>query len=224
MVKILSTFCFCLIALISFGQNKPEKRTRIYGVVIDSENYLPIENVKIIYNNKIVSSTDSNGFFESIITVNAIKNEGLKIVFSKNGFKNYSSFESWDSSLYDDDVNYLVGLNSEISNSFTEISHGDFSYDQTLDKLEDIKSKKLLKSKLDKKRLNNENSFIELDNHYYILSNTNWVEVISLQDSVQINNKKIVSVNELNSEIKRSEINIMNPDEFKSGLYHVITK
>src|SRR5690606_13978052 len=97
-------------------------------------------------------------------------------------------------------------------------------YDQTLDKLEDIKSKKLLKSKLDKKRLNNENSFIELDNHYYILSNTNWVEVLSLQDSVQINNKKIVSVNELNSEIKRSEINIMNPDEFKSGLYHVITK
>ncbi|VTP98802.1 hypothetical protein [Sphingobacterium daejeonense] len=107
-------------------------------------------------------------FFESDINFNSSSRDGLKVTFSKSGFNNINSMEKWEPSMYKNGVNYLVGLKSGNNKGFTDVSPGDLSYDQTIDKLEDIKKKKHFKDRLAQIRLNNENSFFEIDEHYYI--------------------------------------------------------
>jgi len=221
MKKVLIGLYLLFISSILSAQNKAINNTRIYGIVIESDNYKIIEDVKVFYNNEVVCTTDSNGYFDAKIQFDADANEGLKISFSKPGYPNLSSFERWNPGLYDKGVNYLIGLESRNNNSFTSVTPGDLSYDQTLDKLEDIKSKKYFNSKLDNSKKNNQNSVFEIDGNYYMLSNSNWVEINSLDDSVRINNKKTIPIKNLNTEIKRSQINSMSPDEFKVGLYHI---
>ncbi|GEM_PF-585933 len=224
MKNLLSIITFCFLTSIVFGQEHLNKTTRIYGVVIDSESYLPIKDVKISYNNKVLTSTNKDGFFESDINFNSSSRDGLKVTFSKSGFNNINSIEKWEPSMYKNGVNYLVGLKSGNNKGFTDVSPGDLSYDQTIDKLEDIKKKKHFKDRLAQIRLNNENSFFEIDEHYYILSNTHWLEVGSPEDSIRLNDSKPILAKELNSVIKRSQIVAMTPDEFEVGVYRLTTK
>ncbi|MDP1814044.1 MAG: hypothetical protein Q8K92_06305 [Leadbetterella sp.] len=223
------SFLFLSFFLVAFTPNsKMHRNVYLSGIVMDSESLLPISNAEIYdENNILLGSSDSHGFFSTIIKV---ANQGeilFKLKIKKNGYDSYIQKEHWGDLSGNSYATYYFGLKSNnqgYSKSFAKLSMNDHinDFEDVINDLDAILLKIKLEKKIENAKLGNNTLFFNVENKHYLISNTGWIEIKSPNESISINGETTVVANKLNDIVKRSEVKRMSTikhDIFSTVIY-----
>lgn len=217
MKKFVNLFIF-LIGNIFISQvyaKNPNKDIpiNVAGIVFDSKTLLPLQNVSIYdERGEYVAKTDANGYFTGKLlgyrSNNSIK---FKIKLEKKGYLNFTQTENWaDSQKAQINVNYYFGIkktgeSSEVESFSQFFLSKENSFKSVSNNLKSVLEKIDFKNAINNLRKDNQNSFFEFNNSYYLISDTGWIKLDSSKIFINIDSKKITA-EDINSNLKRSEI------------------
>jgi len=221
-----------LISLFSFLNVKNTSRNvHLAGLVLDASTLEPVKSANIYSSDgELLGKTNNNGYYDVNFEVNPYGQIEFTLKIEKDKYKTFIDKERWGD-LHNVNLILYFGiskLNSEVT-AFSRFSNdknqgGNLNYERVIKGLESIKIQKDFADQISELKKGNENSFFKISENLYIVSNTGWIKIKSDTDHVSINNKKVVLANQLNSLIKRSDINGMTPVDSKDAMFLIHTK
>ncbi|WP_340203332.1 hypothetical protein [Ascidiimonas sp. W6] len=190
------------------------------GIVVDAENFTPVSGANIYDNvsGKLLTNTDENGYFQSDLEVSPTGE--IEFAFKIEG-ENYNFLvhkEHWGPWPGNREAVYHIGLRAQNSEShaFSQLysSGSGVSYESALAGLNLVKEKTENKLSFDKKiklaLVGNQDSFIEVDNSYYIVSDYGWIKINSKEDLISVNDDERIQAFKMNSFLQRKDIGNMS--------------
>lgn len=216
-IKIIIVCVVFSFFQLANAQKKLNMRTiYIAGLIVDSENLLPIFGANICDNEseKILASSDENGYFK--LKLEIIKEGGISFSLMIKGEK-YDTIiqkENWGDLPGNQQTVYYFGLKNKNSedNSFSEMASTSkgTSYEVVLSEFENVKEKISFNKKMYRALEGNDNVFVKVNNNYFIVSETGWIKLNTEEDLISINNQNGVPANKINAILKRRDIKNMS--------------
>lgn len=217
-MKILLKLFLVLVGNIFFSQlyaQKPTMDLRIIvaGVVFDSETLLPVQNVNV-YDGKgeYMAKSDEKGYFiGQMLGTKSNNSVAFKMKLEKKGYLTFTQTENWaDNQKKEINVNYYFGIKkagklSDAESSSHYLLNENNSFESVSKNFENVLKKLNLEIAIKNLRKNNQSSFFEFNNTYYLVSDTGWIKLDSSKALINVNSRKITA-EEINSSLKRSEI------------------
>ena len=203
---------------INYSNNHTERKIQLGGIIMDSETLKPLANAEFRdANGNVLSTTDKNGYYNVALQVSGEGELIFDFSLYKEGYQPLLQKERWGNLPGKIGSSYYFGLKKEGSES-KEISElgeltTNLSYEAVLSKYAPIKARIDLNKKISIVRKNTKHSFIEIDKHFYIVSNAGWLRINSKQDLIFINDSKTIPASQLNNHITRNDIVEMTPLE-----------
>ncbi|WP_452225605.1 hypothetical protein [Lacinutrix chionoecetis] len=233
-MRLIKPIVFCLLIYffqIGCAQKKSNMRTiYITGLVVDSENLTPISGVNI-YNNKtekILTTTNENGYFNSKLETNKEGEIEFSLKIDAAKYDPLIQRERWGDLSGNHRTVYYFGLKDKKSESqsFSELSSSGngTSYEGVLAGFENIKEKVSFRKKMQQASEGNQEVLLEVEGSFYIVSETGWIELNTVEELISINGNKAVTAKELNALVKRNNITGMSPSNSEKTDYIIYTK
>ena len=226
MKKFVKLFIF-LIGNIFISQvyaKNPNKGIpiNVAGIVFDSKTLLPLQNVNI-YDERgdYVAKTDAKGYFIGKLLGDRSNNSvKFKIKLEKKKYQNFTQTENWaDNQKEQININYYFGIKktseSSVVDSFSSFFLSkDISFKNISNNFEIVLEKLRFKNTINNLKKDNQNSFFEINESYYLISDTGWLKLESPKSLINIDlSKKIIAEN-INISLKRKEIkDIVNTED-----------
>ncbi|WP_326982459.1 hypothetical protein VUJ46_20105 [Chryseobacterium sp. MYb264] len=217
MKNFVKIFIFLIgILFISEGYTKCPTKDMIInigGIIFDSKTLLPIESAKV-YNEQggLIATTDTNGYFSGKLQYNR-SNNGIKfkIRIEKKGYLLFTQSENWaDTKKEEINVNYYFGIKKSRESSEDSFSQfylsNDISFKSVSNNFKSVIEKLKFNNTINSFKKGNQNSFFEIDESYYLISNTGWLKLESPKSLININSSKKIPAENINSHLKRHEI------------------
>ncbi|WP_431611414.1 hypothetical protein [Chryseobacterium sp. 'Rf worker isolate 10'] len=235
MKNFVTVFIFLIgnifLSPVYASQPENEKIINIAGIVFDSKSLLPIENVDI-YNEKgdVIAKTDSKGYFIGKLQYTNKEGIKFKIKLGKKGYLPFTQTENW-AEFTKGSINtiYYFGIKkadeaSDIDSFSQFIFSSDLSFASAVNNFENVLEKLRFNQTISNLRKSGQNSFFEINNSYYLISDTGWIKLESPKSLIYIDPLKKISAENLNSTIQRKDIkDILHTDdgEIKITTYKV---
>lgn len=240
MKKVFSFFNYTLIlgvVLLSSKvyanplQNKTMRTINLAGLVVDSKSLLPLENVNI-YDEKgeLIATTNSKGYFKGHLNYSNQGEINFKIKITKDGYYPYVQKENWANLTNNISAIYYFGIkqqnvDSSIHKAFSELYFNkDSTYQNVFNNFHKIEEKNNFNHKIEIVKSGNENIFFEIDDSFYLISDTGWLKLRSKDDIVSINGNKKIVASKLNSILKRKNVKKMTPSDSQYYSFELYTK
>ncbi len=237
-MKLIKTTAFCLLIFLTqmtYAQKKSDMRIiHLAGIVVDAESLTPIAGANIYdnFSGKLLTNTDENGYFHYDLEINPTGE--IDFSFKVEGEKHItlSHKEHWADWPGNREAVYYIGLKEPNSNShaFSELaaSGSGTSYESALAGVNFVKEKLEENLSFNKKMklalVGNQDSFIEVDGSYYIVSNTGWIKINSDQDLISVNDKELIKAFKMNSFLERKDIGNMSTTASKETAAVIYTR
>ena len=196
------------------------------GLIVDSETLLPVNDAELYNdNNQLLGKTNSSGFFDVELDVNKEGEIRFKLSVKKNGYAKFVQEEHWGDLQDNLNATYYFGLENKRSNdkSFSElvIDKKYTTYDEIEKRFSTVKEELNFEKKIENAKKNNSLLIHKIDSDYYLISDSGWIKMNSENDKIIVNGDKIFSVNEINSQIKRSRVKGMSPILSKNASFEI---
>lgn len=205
---------------ITFAERKVMKQRTIHlsGLVVDAKTLNPISSVMFFdKNGNKLGLTNENGYYDIEVKQPASGQIKFELVLKKPGFTTFIQKEHWGDIKGDVRQTLYFGLDNqdEKASGFSSLSSKNqgSDYESVLKGFEDVKQSQIFDQQISDSKKNNNKVFFEINSTPYLVSNTGWIKLHSNTDLVDINGQKIVTANELNDLVKRSNIKRMTPAE-----------
>lgn len=222
-MKYLQIFTFLLC--ISFFANAQNRVLNITGIVIDSETFIPLENVQIRdSNSKTIGLSDSKGFFTTRIEIAETGEIEFGFDAKKSGYNTHIQAERWGDLGSDLHPVYYIALKNHNSSNTSSHSehHLDFkpnTFESISPKFGDFKKKVIFNNKVAAAKSGNEDVLIEIDKDFFIVNKTGYIQLKSEKDLISINGLDKVAANEINKRLKRQNIKSMSKSHSEVIVY-----
>ena len=237
-MKLIKTTALGLLMLLTqmtFAQNKSDMRTiNLAGIVVDAENLTPVAdaNVYNLFSGELLTKTDEKGYFQSKIKISPTGEIDFGFKIEGENHIALSHKEHWGPWPGDREAVYYIGLKDPNGKSpaFSELSASGSgtSYESAMEGLNFVKEKLDKKISFNKKMklalAGNQDSFIEVDGNYYIVSNTGWIKINSDQDLISVNNNELIKAAKMNTFLERKDIGNMSTTASKETAAVVYTR
>ena len=200
----------------------------IAGLVLDAHSLEPLEGVEIYDTSRnLMAKTDDNGYYN--ISINTSSNGEILFDLSlqKQGYKPFLQKEHWGNLSGQTNSNLYFGLQKQGSKAqqFSKLvaNANNLSYQNILTNYTVVKKEILFDKQVEEKRQGNQKVFFEIDNIFYLINDSGWIQLNSKEDLVSIDDKKIIKAKELNSLLRRSDVIGMTPLQNNRALFAIYT-
>lgn len=225
MKNFVTVFIFLIgnifLSQVYASQPEKEKVINVSGIVFDSKSLLPIESVSI-YNEKgdVIAKTDSRGYFIGKLQCAGKEGIKFKIKLEKKGYISFTQTENWaDFKKGSINTIYYFGIKKADETSDVEpfsqfIFSSDLSFKSASNNFENVLEKLRFNKTINNLRNSGQKSFFEINNSYYLISDTGWIKLESPKSLIYIDALKKISAENINSTIQRKDIkDILHTDE-----------
>lgn len=202
---------------------------KLAGLIFDLETHKPLSGATITSESgKLLGTTDDRGYF----TFNYEYLKKGEIIFRLkieiDGYARHLQAERWaDLKEPIESVYYFGLLEVEVEKNHQVysrlVSTSNTSYDQVMNGFEDIQDELAFKEKMQTAKAGNKHPVVLVDDNYYLVNRTGWIEIVSLDDYVLIDGDRNVPLSSLNDVVERSAISSMTPVKSKSSAYAITT-
>lgn len=209
-------------------QQEKEKIINVAGIVFDSKSLLPLENVDI-FNEQgdIIAKTDDKGYFKGKLQYANKEGIKFKIKLEKKGYLSFTQTENW-ADFQKESINtiYSFGIKktsdaSDVDSFSQSTFSSDLSFKSAFNNFENTVEKLRFNNSINDLRKSSQKSFFDINNSYYLISNTGWIKLQSPKDSIYIDRLKKIPAENINSAIQRKDIkDILHTD---SGEINITT-
>ena len=199
MTNLIFRVTLLLLVVFPFSSSSANKKhmreIAIAGLVLNTKDMTPLKNA-LIYDaeNTVLGTTDGNGYFKVKIIYAKPGAVKFKLRIVKQGFKTFLQWENWADLSGDMKAIMYFGLQEEkstikpFSSLGSSTGSNDLSYENISGNFKQIKEQREFESKLESVKTGNENVLALIDDKYYIVSNTGWIQINTEKDSIIINN------------------------------------
>ena len=196
------------------------------GLIVDSETLLPVNDAELYDdNNQLLGKTNTDGFFDIRFDVNKEGEIRFKLLVKKDGYAKFVQGEHWGDLQSNLEATYYFGLKRKWSNvqPFSELVPGKkyTNYESIQDRFSFVKEELDFEKKIENMKKNNSLLVHKIDNDYYLISDSGWIKMNSENDKIMVNGDKIFSVDEINSQVKRSRVKGMSPIQSKNASFEI---
>lgn len=215
---------FLLVFSNAYSQDLKPEKVDVSGIVIDAVGHNGLEHVGIFYNDVEIATTDNRGYFSGQFDV-VLNNTPIIIYILKDGYGKITLKERWHPMNFRRGINIVAGLKTKgdtVAQSFVDAQPGRFSEGDPHKRLESVLTKQVFEIALDKLRDGNDKVLFDYQNEHYVISDTGWLKVESLENTLIINDRNKIKVGDVNNYLKRSQIKDMTPDS-RTGQILMIT-
>lgn len=206
-----------------YSQTPDMEKFLVSGLVVSAQDHKPLEGVDIFIEDKKIGITDDKGYFsnEGMASSN---DKPVVVVFKKSGFKDFKQSERVHPSLLKKGFNFIVGLRgANDSNPFSDTRMGALSYTKTKDRLPEVIKKDLFNKGLTALRMEKGKVLFEYNGQPYLLSESSWIKLESLDDIIVIDGQEKGKARDVNDMIQRDQIKGMTPDAEKKSVINITT-
>ena len=204
------------------------------GIVVDADNLTPVAGANIYdtFSGKLLTKTDENGYFQSNLEISPTGEIDFGFKIENENYNALSHKEHWGPWPGNREAVYYIGLkdpNGKVP-AFSELSASGSgtSYESALEGLNFVKEKLNKKISFNKKMkralMGNQDSFIEVDGNYYIVSNSGWLAINSDQDLIWVNQNELIKAEKMNTLLQRKDIGNMSTIVAKETAAVIYTK
>lgn len=222
-----------LSASFSFASigNIDTRNIYLAGLVVNAQTLSPIEYAKIYdTDNNLLGTTDKYGYYNITFKYNKSGEIYFKLKIVKQGFKAFVQNEHWGN--LTDGTKHIMYFGLRASNSDAETfatfanssNNNDLGYDNVSANVHKVKEQKEFNDKLANAKAGNQNTLIRVNNKFYIVDNSGWIQLNSDKDLISIDGLQVLAADHLNATIKRKDIKGMTPVDDKEAKFAIYTK
>ncbi|MGB3107177.1 hypothetical protein [Sphingobacterium siyangense] len=214
---------FTLLFNNIYSQPRDTANFQVSGLVVSAQDHKPLKGVDIFIENKKIGITDDKGYFSDEVIASS-NDKPVVIVFKKSGFKDFKQSERVHPSLLKKGFNFIIGLcGSSDTSPFSDTRMGALSYAKTKDRLPEVMKKDLFNKDLNALRMEKGKVLFEYKGQPYLLSESSWIKLESLDNIVVIDGREKGKARDINHMIQRDQIKGMTPDAEKKSVINITT-